>query len=97
MKRASDQHVIFSVPDQNHAYWFRIRLPFIGEVSWKLSLERPIPLEKPAVEDQHFWEIGVQNYSLRRLKNDIKNIGFKISKTYRVPQNERHRLFVLSV
>ena len=95
LRRVSRDYVIVSVPDREHALWGRMRLPFIGEIEWFFSCPRPIPLEKPQVEDEHFWEIGINTFELKKVKKSIKEVGFDIVNTYRPIEMDSHRFFIL--
>lgn len=95
LRRVSRDYVIVSVPDREHALWGRMRLPFVGEIEWFFSCPRLIPLEKPQVEDEHFWEIGIKKFELKKVKKSIKKVGFDIVNTYRPIEMDSHRFFIL--
>ena len=92
--RVSKFFTILSLPDTNRVYRFNVQIPKIGEIK-KLI---PLPQLRQLLhkfDGQHYWEIGKKGYPLNRVTNDIKNVGFKIIKTYRVFENPYHRFFVL--
>jgi hypothetical protein len=97
LTRVARDYVVFSVPDYEHAIWGKIRIPIIGKVEWFIPLERPIPYEEPRVKDQHYWEIGMKNYSFRYVKKDLKNIGLDIVRSYRIREKDDNRFFVINV
>lgn len=92
--RVSKSYAILSLPDINRAYRFNVQIPKIGEIKKLLPLPR---LRQPfhKFDGEHYWEIGEKGYPLNRVTNDIKNVGFKIVKTYRVFENPYHRFFIL--
>lgn len=96
MKRVSRRLVFVSVPDREHVFWVRLKLPFVGEVNWQVALPRPWLLDAPLVEDEHFWELGVREHGTSRLKRDLADIGYTVLDTYRDPEMSHHRFFVLS-
>ena len=67
-----------------------------------------IPLLKPQIampkfwlkdikrdeRDEHFWEIGIRGYPLKKIRRDIMT-AFSIQKQYTDPLNTWHRFFVL--
>ena len=44
---------------------------------------------------QHYWEIGKKGYSLQKILNLMHAAGFKVIKTYCLPENPYHRFFIL--
>lgn len=97
LQRVARDNVVFSVPDYEHALWGRVRLPVVGKVEWFFSLPRPFPFESTHVKGEHFWELGVKDYSTPRLKEDLESIGFDVQRTYRLIEKQNHRFYVLSV
>ncbi len=94
--RVSNSHVILSIPDINRVYRLNVQIPKIGEIKRLI----PFPsLEKPIhnFNGEHCWEIGKASYSLDRIVEDIKKVGFKIEKTYRVFEMPYHRFFILKL
>jgi hypothetical protein len=92
--RVSNSHVLLSLPDATRVYRLCIQIPKLG-VFKKLIR---IPRLRKAIhhfDGQHYWEIGKAGYSLKRVINDIINLGFIIERTYRVFEMPYHRLFVL--
>ena len=97
MRRVANQYVIFSIPDRGHMYWLQMKVPFLGRINWTWSFQRFRSLDEPLIKGEHFWEVGVQDYTLERLTDDIEDVGYKIQKTYRVTEKVSHRFFVLEV
>ncbi len=94
--RVSRQFVVFSVPDRNHVLSGRFSFPLIGERELFFSIPRPIRLKKPKIIEEHYWEIGVQHFTLKRVMGDVEQTGFSIRKTYRLFEYPSHRFFILS-
>jgi predicted SAM-dependent methyltransferase len=95
LRRVARDYVVISVPDYEHAIWGRVRLPIVGQVEWFFSFERPFPFESPHIDDQHFWEIGMEGYPTSRIRADLEALGFRITRTYRLMEQDNHRFFVL--
>lgn len=92
--RVSKSYAILSLPDTNRVYRFNVQIPKIGEIKKFI----PLPQLRQLLhkfDGQHYWEIGKRGYPLNRITNDIKNVGFKIVKTYRIFENPYHRFFIL--
>ena len=75
--RVSIKHAIISLPDVNRIYRLFVEISIIGEYKKFIPLIR---LRKPIhhFDDEHYWEIGKEDYSLKRITKDIKKIGFEI-------------------
>lgn len=92
--KVSLSNVILSLPDSTIVYKLLIQLPKYG--LFKRHINIPRPLKQPHIFDgEHYWEIGKLGYSLNLVADDIINIGFKITKSYRVFEMPYHRFFIL--
>jgi len=92
--RVSKSYAILSLPDTNWVYQLYIHIPRI-RVFKKLI---PIPRLKNPIHNfdgVHYWEIGKAGYSVNKILKDIKKVGFKLKKTYRIFENPYHRFFLL--
>jgi len=92
--RVSKSYVILSLPDLSRVYRFNIQIPKVGE----LKILIPLPRLKPLTWEfngEHYWNIGTKGYSLRKIKREIYNAGFKIERSYRVFEIPWHRFFIL--
>jgi len=108
MFRVSKSRTIVSLPDISRVYRVLVHLPKIGEIKKLISLpwikkpthnfnqEHYLDRGEYGYSIPHCWEIGEVDYSLSKIINDIKSIGFKITKTYRVFEKPCHRFFVLA-
>lgn len=92
--RVSKFYAVLSLPDISRTYRLYIQIPKIGVFKKMILLPRlKNPIHK--FDDEHYWEIGKKGYPLNRVIKDIKNVGFKIEKTYRIFENIYHRFFIL--
>jgi ubiquinone/menaquinone biosynthesis C-methylase UbiE len=92
--RVSNSHVLLSLPDATRVCRLCIEIPKLGVFKELIRIPR---LRKSThhFDGQHYWEIGKAGYSLKRVINDIINLGFIIERTYRVFENPYHRFFAL--
>lgn len=94
IRRVSRKSVVLSLPDHSAVYRLDIELPLLGEI--RRLVPHPFPRPAPHVFDgTHYWVIGKAQYPLSRIEADIKDVGFKIGRTYRVFEFYGHRFFVL--
>ena len=105
--RVSRLHAVLSLPDITRVCRVNIQIPTIGEIRKLVRLpmlRRPIPNFNKEVPSEigtvgysieHYWQIGESGYPLYKIIKDIKSVGFKIQKIYRVFELPLHRFFVL--
>lgn len=94
LRRVSRRHVVISLPDVTRYYVIRFLLPRLSlykRISFPYGSPRP-----PVTGGEHFWEIGRVHYQLKVIEDAIKKSSFHIEYTYRVPELEYHRFFILS-
>ncbi len=85
--------VILSLPYRHKTLLgFSLKLPKFKNTSKVITI--PCFWRKLEFNGEHYWEIGVSGYSLRKVIQDIKNY-FKIERTYLVKENTYHRFFIL--
>lgn len=94
LRRVSRRHVLISLPDVTRYYVIRINLP---RLSWDYRFSFPYGPAPHSVRcDEHFWEIGQDRYPLSIVEDVMKRSSLTIDKTYRAPEFDYHRFFVLS-
>ncbi len=105
LSRTSKRYVLISVPHCAFVIQNVFVLPllqsFVKEPFFKLSLSIPLFLYKPKFgnetkfyHEEHYWEIGMRGYSLRKIKRELRK-NFNIIKTHRPVMNPYHHFFVL--
>ncbi len=92
--RVSVSYAILSLPDASKVYRVYIEIPKVGTFKKMISLPQ-LRKRVHKFDGQHYWEIGKAGYPLSKIINDIKKVGFKVKKTYRVFEHPYHRFFVL--
>ena len=94
LARASQRYVIISLPDVTTVYRINIELPRMKPIQ-KLV---PHPFPKATIhtyDGYHYWEIGKEEYPLKKIRQDIEYASLKILKSYRVFEFYYHRFFLL--
>ena len=94
IQRVCRRHAIISLPDATRVYRIAGRLPKIGQFELMIPFPSVIPKPPAPGGTQHFWEIGRRGTLLRKVRTEIMAAGFRVHKTYRVPEYPFHRFFV---
>jgi len=97
LKRVTKSKVIISLPDSRKYFKFSFRLPNFYE--YKKLIKSPFQrVEEHDTEGTtHYWEVNKEGYPLEKVKDEIRDVGFEIEKTYRPFENPKHRFFVLKI
>ncbi|MFO8049424.1 MAG: methyltransferase domain-containing protein [Desulfosudaceae bacterium] len=96
--RISRKYVLISLPQIRKYIDFQLHLPWMkknGYLGWFRDIPR-IPAYREPAGHQHYWEIGVKSYPLKRIVADMRRAGFTISVNRTLPENNYHRFFVLA-
>lgn len=87
------KYLVISVPNRTPYLSVQLKLPLRGPLNLVISLPfHRVPLK---LGGEHYWEIGAFGISTNKLKNEMKNAGFKVIKDFRVAQNPWHHFFLL--
>jgi len=93
--RVSKSYVILSLPDRSgRAYKFHVQIPKLGELKRLITIPRLKPIEWK-FDGEHYWEIGVSGYCIKKIISQIERSHFLIVKNYRVFEFPYHRFFLL--
>jgi len=91
LSRVSKKHVLISLPHFGPSIEFQLKLPFVK----RIRLACKIPFAKKHVfGGQHYWEIGKNGYSVRKIRSLIQS-HFTITNEYVPFENQYHRFFIL--
>jgi len=93
LRRVVRQGLVLSLPDASRHWHISAKLPKIPEFRLGVSLRRRIDMPKTRME--HYWEIGFVDHSLKRINSEIEASGWRITRTWRVPEFKWHRFFRL--
>jgi ubiquinone/menaquinone biosynthesis C-methylase UbiE len=93
MKRVSKKYILFSVP--YNAFKFHIALKIIPFTEIKeIEFHIPYLFLNHKFDGQHYWEAGKKNYSLKRIKKEIKKTGLNIVEISPI-KKAQHVCFIL--
>ncbi len=95
MARVSSSHLIISLPNTSRTIGIRIQFPVFGAVQRLLELPWLLPAKSVTVADQHFWELGLPDYGVDRVKAMMVTAGLDLRREFRVTENPFHHFFVL--
>lgn len=93
LSRVARDNVILSLPNCSGNIAVSASLPRIGIVRkiWSIPRSR----QGVFVKGQHYWEIGVENYPIRRICGSILSAGLGISREFRLVEFPFHHFFIL--
>ena len=83
--------LVLGLPHSGPSLSFWLKLPLLP--SFSRGFKFPLPIRHPP-GGVHQWEIGKRGYSLRQIRQAIREVG-SIAETYVVPGSPHHRMFVL--
>ena len=98
LRRVTRNALVISLPDITPHYYIDVQLPKLRHLNWHFSraiLLRPTrPLSVAFGQDGHFWEIGYKGSTLHDVTTSLKNGGWNLIRTWRVPEKPWHRFFL---
>jgi SAM-dependent methyltransferase len=97
LRRVARRRLVVSLPDVSRDVEAMIRVPKLGERRIAVSLGL-LARDKPEVlpgRPNHHWEIGFRGTQLAAVKNTMREAGWHIKRTWRVPEYRWHRFFIL--
>ncbi|MFC2165101.1 class I SAM-dependent methyltransferase [Acidobacteriota bacterium] len=92
--RVSKEYAVISLPDNSKVYRVFFHIPGVGLFK-RLILRPQLKAAKHVVQYGHQWEIGAAGYPLKKVKQNIQKVGFRICKSYRIFEYPHHRFFIL--
>ena len=94
LHRVARHKVLLSLPNINPYFVLNISIPFYGTVR-RLFTHSLSFKENVKVSENHCWEIGLKDYPMNKIKQNIQTAGFSIENHYRVFENPYHSFFIL--
>ncbi len=96
LRRVSQRFLVLSLPDASRHWGITLALPKVGRRSIHFSprtLRRPLIPPERLEHMGHHWEIGFRGYSMARVAMAVRDAGWKVKRTWRVPELPWHRFF----
>lgn len=96
LTRVSRKGLVLSVPDKDR--YLRVSIRTAGR-SWTKTVEFPRrESDRPAlVCQEHKWEIGRDHVGLKDVLTILRDVTGGTIRTFRVPENPHHRMFVIAL
>jgi len=96
LKRVSRSHVIISLPDKSKYIRIYVKFPHFWSFKKLIDFNGRFLKENNLQEfDEHKWEIGIENYPLKKITKKMNEVGFTLKRTQRIYEIPYHRFFVL--
>jgi SAM-dependent methyltransferase len=98
LHRVCRHGLVLSLPDATPHYFFQLRLPRVGPLAWTGTRAYRVPRDRIARRWQsagHYWEIGYPQTPLSAVRQSVVVAGWKLWRTWRVPEKHYHRFFEL--
>ena len=98
LKRISKKYVLISLPYKSTSFEFIFKFPGVRSLfkkdffRWLFRI--PLKFGGIQVSGQHYWEIDLFQYPLRKVRGILAK-HFKIIKEFSLPLNSYHRFFLL--
>ena len=94
IRRVTSRYALLSLPDILPFFRCDLHLPLLGDLH--LHLDLPYRLNtRPRIGHEHFWEINMRPFPLRRVRSTILDAGFTMHHSARLRLLPYQRLFVL--
>lgn len=96
LRRVTKHGLILSLPDSSRHCYVIGKIPRCKRLSLTFNFGRLATVPDAAFQEfGHYWEIGYRGYALNRIKKEIQDAGWRMEKSYRVPELPWHRFFML--
>lgn len=93
IKRVAKEGAIISLPHSGYTFSLGFKIPILN---WQFCIIKvPHFWRKETSTSEHYWEIGMKNYPVRKIKEKIKKAGFKIVKNFIGYDDPSHMFFIL--
>ncbi|RJQ32463.1 methyltransferase domain-containing protein [Candidatus Parcubacteria bacterium] len=95
IKRIAKTGAVISLPHSGYTLSLGFKVPLI---KWKFGiLKIPHFWRRKTSTEEHFWELGLRNYPVRKFKKILKKAGFKIINNFIGHDDPSHIFFVLEL
>lgn len=91
LARVSKRSVLISLPHYGPSFRFECKIPFLPRIRFAWKVPHPI---MHVFNGQHYWEIGKQGYSVRRIRASLVEVG--VLRKELIPfENQYHHFFII--
>jgi len=91
LRRVTKKYCVISLPYHTLFFWINFRFPGIPITNFTFRL----PILSNKKTKFHYWEMGKIGFSKNKIRQEIREAGFKIIKEKSVLMNEYHYFFIL--
>lgn len=96
LRRVTRYGLVLSLPDASRQWYVAGRLPKLKDFRFAFHMGRGCPMPESAFKKSgHYWEIGYAGYPLKRILDKLRESGWRLDSTWRVPEMKYHRFFRL--
>lgn len=95
MARVSRKYVVIGLPDQRRTL-INFRLKLLGIPEIHLFIKIPRMTSKPLSIDGHYWEIGLNGYPPKKIKETIREAGLTLKESFVARDGPTSHYFVIS-
>ena len=93
IKRVAKMGAVISLPHAGYTFSFSFKIPLI---KWKRFIFKlPHFWKTKTSTTEHYWEPGLKNYPVSKIKGIFKKTGFEIEKSLIGPDDPSHVFFIL--
>lgn len=92
LRRIARQKVLISVPHFGPSLKFKLKIPFLPEISFVAKVPHPV---KHTFDGEHYWELGKKNYPVSRFKAELTK-HFIVERSFIPLENPYHHFFILT-
>ena len=102
LRRVARSRVVISLPDVSPFFYLRARIPgmrrLLPRLWYGFSIRSPFrPHHSFEDHGQHHWEIGKRGYSLGRILTDIRPVGWRRVRHFRMVERWYWHFFLLDI
>ncbi len=91
--RVTRHGAYITLPAPGYTISFRIKVPLVRRVRFTLKI--PFFWKPAPSVSEHYWEVGLKGYPMRRILRDIKSVGFVITERGLFDDDPAHYHFML--
>lgn len=91
--RVSKKGAVISIPHRGATFSLSLKIPALPWIQKVFKI--PYFWKTKMLSPEHFWEAGLKNYSVSKIKHVINNVGFKIRESFICYDDVYHLFFII--